>query len=122
MKRAAAIIALAAVVGAVALIGPVLRERTYTANRERADVIAAELRVRFAEDSRFQAVVVPGYSVHGGLWRASDHFYVMGSVASTNDFLELERILREAQPPGRLGLRSVYINSETVRAVPGETE
>jgi hypothetical protein len=122
MKRAAAIIAFAAVVGVVALIGPVKREVTYKANRERADGIAAELRARFAKDCRFEAVVVAGYSVHGGIWSASDHFYVMGCVASTNDFLELEKILHEAQPPGQLSLRSVSINPEKQNDFQGKTE
>ena len=105
MRRPAVIINLVVALIVITCLGSiVIRERRFIVNRRISDVCVQRLRPLLAADARFREVSVEGYNVHGGLIRAWDYFYVSGFVASKTDLVDLERLVRSVEPPGRLSI------------------
>jgi hypothetical protein len=105
MRRPAVIIALLVAIILLAFVGRiVVQERRFTVNRQVGAACAQRLRPMLASDDRFRDVSVEGYNVHGGFVSAADYFYVSGFVTSKTDLVDLERLVRSVQPPGRLSL------------------
>ena len=112
MKRVVAIVAF---IAAFAVLLACCQFRSVCQNRQnimRGRAAAIGLNGTFASDPRFRQVKVLGYSGSAGLFGATGTFVVVGTVSTSNDLANVEKIILAAQPPGRLNCRiSVVTNA-----------
>jgi len=105
MKRAVAIVALVAILAVLLAARQFRSVRQNRQNTLLGRATAIGLNGTFASDPRFRQVRAVGYSGSAGLFGATGNFVVVGTVSTSNDLANVEKIILAAQPPGRLNCR-----------------
>lgn len=105
MKRVVAIVALVAILAVLLAFCQFRNVRQNRQNTLQGRATAIGLNGTFASDPRFRQVKVLGYSSSAGLFGAKGDFVVVGTVSTSNDLANVEKIILAAQPPGRLNCR-----------------
>jgi hypothetical protein len=105
MKR---IVVIVGFIAALAVLLAVCQFRSARQDRQNTllgRATAIGLNGTFASDPRFRQVRVLGYVGSFGLFGAKGDFVVVGTVSTSNDLANVEKIIRSAQPPGHLNCR-----------------
>jgi hypothetical protein len=105
MKRAVAIVAFVAVLAVLLACCQFRGVRQNRQNTLKGRAAAIGLNGTFANDPRFRQVRAIGYSGSTRLFGAKGDFVVVGTVSTSNDLANVEKIILAAQPPGRLNCR-----------------
>jgi len=112
MKRVVVIVGFIAGLAVLLAVCQFRSARQYQQNTLRGRATAIGLNGTFASDPRFRQVRAIGYSGSAGLFGAQGNFLVVGTVSTSNDLANVEKIVLAAQPPGRLTCRiSVVTNA-----------
>jgi hypothetical protein len=105
MKRVVAIVGFVAILAVLLAACQFRSMRQNEQNRLKGRAMAIGLNGTFASAPRFRQIRVLGYSGSAGLFGPKGEFIVVGTVSTSNDLANVEKIILAAQPPGRLTCR-----------------